>query len=109
MLDKTNGLETNDEPQPRSVARKKPPKPIQHRWFDQWLIARGEPLKQLVREVAQIVESRERRERARRPDDERSHRRMVEGKPRVQYRRIVKTQNRCALVRSLRRAACLRT
>jgi hypothetical protein len=79
MLDKTNGLETNDEPQPRSVARKKPPKPIQHRWFDQWLIARGEPLKQLVREVAQIVESREQRERARRPDDERSHRRMVEG------------------------------
>ena len=43
MLDKTNGLETNDEPQPQSVANKEPPKPVQHRWFDQWLIARGEP------------------------------------------------------------------
>ena len=79
MLDKTNGLETNDEPQPQSVANKEPPKPVQHRWFDQWLIARGEPLKELVRKIAQIVESREQRKRARRPDDERSHSRMVEG------------------------------
>ena len=79
MLNKTNGLETDDELQPHSVASTKPPKPVQHRWLDQWLVARGEPLKQLVREIFQIVESRERRRRARRPDDERNHRRMVEG------------------------------
>jgi hypothetical protein len=41
-----DGLETNDEPQPQSVANKEPPKPVQHRRFDQWLIARGEPLKE---------------------------------------------------------------
>jgi hypothetical protein len=46
MLDKTNGLETNDEPQPQSVANKVPPKPVQHHRLDQWLIARGEPLKE---------------------------------------------------------------
>ena len=75
MLDDAN---TNDE-QPHSVASSKPPKPVQHRWFDQWLVARSEPLKQFVREIEQVVESREQRERARRPDDERNHRCMVEG------------------------------
>jgi hypothetical protein len=74
MLNKTNGLGADDDLKPS----KKPPKPVQHRWFDRWLIARGEPLKQLVREIAQIVESREERERARRPDDERNHCSMVE-------------------------------
>lgn len=78
MLDKTNRPETDDESPPRPASTK-PPKPVQHRWFDQWLIARSEPLKKLVHEIAQIVESREQRERARRPDDERNHRRMVEG------------------------------
>jgi hypothetical protein len=79
MLDKTNGPEATDEPQPHSAASRKPPKPVRHSWFDQWLIARGEPLKQLVSEVAQTVEDRERRARARRPDDGRNHYRMVEG------------------------------
>lgn len=46
MLDKTNELETNDEPQPLSVANTVLPKPVQHRRFDQWLSARGEPLKE---------------------------------------------------------------
>lgn len=76
MLEKTNGLE-NDEPKPYPPT--KPPKPVQHRWFDRWLIARGEPLKQFVGEITQIVRSREQRERARRPDDEKNHRRIVEG------------------------------
>ena len=79
MLDKTNRRETDDELRPRSAASRKPPKPVQHRWFDQWLIARGEPLKQIVRETVQIVGSREERQRSRRPDDESNHRRMVEG------------------------------
>src|SRR5215510_1881250 len=79
MLDKTNGPEIDDEPQPHSVASTKPPRPVQHRWFDQWLIAKGEPLKRLVAEIAQIVESRDQRQRARRPDDGKNHHRMVEG------------------------------
>jgi hypothetical protein len=79
MLDKIKEPQTIDDPQPYSAVNRKPPKPVQHRWFDPWLIARSEPLKQLVREIAQIVESREGRERARRPDDERNHCRMVEG------------------------------
>ena len=79
MLDKTSGLETNDDPQTYSGVTGKPQKPVQHRWFDQWLIASGEPLKQLVRDIVLIVESREQRGRVRRPDDERNHRRMVEG------------------------------
>lgn len=79
MLYKTNGPETDDKPQPHSSGRTKPPKPVQHRWFDQWLIARGEPLKQLVQKVTEFVETRQQRKRARRPDDQSNHRRAVEG------------------------------
>lgn len=79
MLDETDELELDDDLQPRSVASKKPPKPVQHRWFDRWLIARDGPLKQLVQQITALVESREQRKRARRPDDRRNHFRMVEG------------------------------
>lgn len=79
VLNKANGVETADAPQPHSVASKKPPKPIKHRWFDQWLIARGERLRQLTCDITQVVESREQRKRARRAEDARNHCRMVEG------------------------------
>jgi hypothetical protein len=72
-----DGLGNEDGLAPRPTM--KPPKPVQHRWFDQWLIARGEPLKQLVTDILQVVESREQRVRARRPDDQNNHQRMTEG------------------------------
>jgi len=77
MLEKPNGRASNNEPQPHTASTK--PKPVQHRWFDPWLIARSEPLKQLVREIGQDVGSREQRGRSRRLDDERNHHRMIEG------------------------------
>lgn len=77
MLDDGLGIEVGLEPRP-TISRK-PPKPVQHRWFDQWLIARGQPLKQLVTDILQVVESREQRVRARRPDDQNNHQRMIEG------------------------------
>src|SRR3954449_8802933 len=74
MLEKPNGRASNNEPQPHTASTK--PKPVQHRWFDPWLIARSEPLKQLVREIGQDVGSREQRGRSRRLDDERNHHRV---------------------------------
>ncbi|GMO24660.1 hypothetical protein [Bradyrhizobium ottawaense] len=54
-------------------------KPVKHRWFDQWLVARGEPLTRLVRKIRDGVEAHEKRQRARRPDDQRKHLRIIEG------------------------------
>ncbi|MCK1745914.1 hypothetical protein IVA80_35415 [Bradyrhizobium sp. 139] len=57
----------------------KRPRPTKHQWFDPWLIARGEPLKHLVRQVTALAQSQEQRQRARRPDDQRNHLRIIEG------------------------------
>ena len=73
------GAISDDDLQPRPSGTRRPPKPVKHQWFDQWLIARGEPLKTLVAEIEQIIEHREQRRRARKPDVEINHRRMVEG------------------------------
>lgn len=52
------------------------------RWFDQWLIARGEPLKELVAATARSLEFHEEktaaRKRARRSDDQKRWESMVE-------------------------------
>jgi hypothetical protein len=53
--------------------------PVKHRWFDQWLVARGEPLTGLVRQIRDAFEAREKRQRARRPEDQKNHLRIIEG------------------------------
>ena len=77
--DLDGGAISEDDVQPRSSGTRRPPKPVKHQWFDQWLIARGEPLKRLIAEVGQIIENREQRQRARKPADRMNHTRMVEG------------------------------
>jgi len=58
------------------------PKPVKHRWLDQWLAPTGEPLKQLVERTRLLVEHDEQsgggRQRRRRPVDEDHHRRRIE-------------------------------
>ena len=39
--------------------RPKPPEPQRHRWFDQWMIARGEALKALVGDIIRVVAKHE--------------------------------------------------
>jgi hypothetical protein len=69
MLDGNEVAISDDDLQPPSAGTRRPPKPVKHQWFDQWLIARGEPLKELVAEIEQIIERLEQRKRARKPDD----------------------------------------
>jgi hypothetical protein len=64
MLEKTNGPEPDDNPQSYSAVGTKPPKPVQHRWFDQWLIARGEPLRLLIQRIVDLVDSKQYRKPA---------------------------------------------
>lgn len=78
MLDENEGVIPDDDLRPLSGTGR-PPKPIKHQWFDQWLIARGEPLKALVAEIEQIIERGEQRKRARTAEVQANHRRMVEG------------------------------
>lgn len=70
MLDATKALPTNRNSRAR---------PVKHQWFDQWLVAKGEPLHLLVRQVAEQVERGGVRSRARKPTDQINHLRMVEG------------------------------
>src|SRR5689334_21328877 len=67
-------------PRGRSAAKRKRER---HRWFDQWRVARGEPLRKLVASTAQLVERREpayfARQRARRTADLANHHRAIEG------------------------------
>lgn len=79
MLEERTKPEASEELPPSPAAAGKRIRPVRHRWFDQWLIARSEPLKQLVGDITTLVEGCEQRLRARRPEDERHHRRMVEG------------------------------
>jgi hypothetical protein len=79
MLDRNQGAISDDNQQPPSAGTGRPPKPVKHQWFDQWLIARGEPLKTLVAEIEQIIEHREQRKRSRKAEDQANYRRMVEG------------------------------
>lgn len=62
---------------PEPLKRAKSPAPERHRWLDQWLVAKGEPLRQLVAWVVVAVERIEKherkRQRARRPDDQAKH------------------------------------
>jgi hypothetical protein len=57
-------------------------KEISDRWFDQWLVARGEPLKELVAATVSFLEFHEQkteaRKRARRQDDRKRWETMVE-------------------------------
>jgi hypothetical protein len=55
--------------------RKAPPE--RHRWTDEWLIAKGQPLLTLVDEVLALIASREQRRRARRATDAVNHRALV--------------------------------
>lgn len=63
---------------------KRPPRPLpqKHRWLDQWLVTKGEPLRRLVDRTIAFVKHHEdvtgARQRARRPEDEVRHRRLVE-------------------------------
>lgn len=69
---------------PGRKKRKKPRKPVpqRHRWFDQWLVTKGEPLRQLVVDaVAAVALAEERskaRQRARRPLDQAHHLARIE-------------------------------
>ena len=58
------------------------PKPVKHRWLDQWLAATGEPLRRLVERTRAFVEHDEQsehaRQRRRRPTEEEHHRRRIE-------------------------------
>jgi hypothetical protein len=58
---------------------KKRQRPTKHQWFDPWLIAKGERLRSVIREIADFVERTEVRKRARRADDQQRHDRMLEG------------------------------
>jgi len=64
-------------PDSKKKKKRKKPTPQRHRWFDHWLIANGDPLKRLVSEVINAVDTEERREkarrRARRAQDHRYH------------------------------------
>lgn len=75
-------LEANVEP-PKPAKRAKRSSPERHRWLDQWLVAKGEPLRQLVRSTIRLVEHREPihfpRHRARKPNDLAKHHRAIEG------------------------------
>ncbi len=79
MLDGNEVAIPDDDQQPPSTGTRRPPKPVKHQWFDQWLIAHGEPLKALVAEIEQIIEHGEQRKRSRKAEDQANHRRMVEG------------------------------
>jgi hypothetical protein len=50
---------------------RKPPRPTKHAWFDPWLIPKGDALGPLIREVTDVVEDKETRQRKRRADDQR--------------------------------------
>ena len=58
-------------------------KPERHRWLDQWMVAKGQPLRQLVESVTRLVALREPahypRKRARKEADVLNHRRAIEG------------------------------
>jgi hypothetical protein len=64
--------------------KKRPPKliPVKHRWLDQWLVAKGEPLKRLVNKTIVLIDHHETatkaRERTRKLVDKRKHELMAE-------------------------------
>lgn len=61
----------------QNTRRRAAPPPQRHRWVDQWLVARGQPLRTMVDEVVALVALREEqqglRQRARRPADAVNH------------------------------------
>lgn len=66
-----------------SARRPKKAKPERHRWLDQWMVAKGKPLRELVANVTRLVDRRERayfaRKRARKAADLANHRRAIDG------------------------------
>lgn len=67
---------------PVSGKRPKRPTPVKHRWLDQWLMAKGEPLKRLVANTRVFVAHDEMatkaRKRARRGPDRERHEQMID-------------------------------
>jgi hypothetical protein len=65
-----------------TIKRQRRPKPVKHRWLDQWLVAKGEALQRLVAQTTAFIQHHEdatgARQRGRRPDDKVRHQRLVE-------------------------------
>jgi len=80
MKDDAKNKPTTAHPLPTKRTRKPPPE--RHAWFDPWLVAKREPLRNLVGMTVKMIDHYEEhykvRDRERRPDDAAKHRTMID-------------------------------